>query len=140
MTVATRRRSRTPASEEAIAAARLVLGLTFGVGAMAAAIGASTGEPLVVVAVPTSVLAIAILRRAVKVSGWAGMAVWLVLLPAAHGEAMLAPLAMIVLCAAVAVGPERLVSWVVRDVAGHRVPSQHRPAQGWIEEDGLPLD
>ena len=86
MTVVTRRRSRTPASEEAIAAARLVL------------------------------------------------------LPSAQGEAMLAPLAMIVLCAAIAIGPDRLVSWVVEDVGGRRGSSPPRPAQGWIEEDGLPLE
>ena len=135
MTVATRRRSRTPASEEAIAAARLVLGMTLGVGAMSAAIGASTSELMVVVALPTLVLLVAILRRAVKASGWAGVAVWVVLLPPAQGEAMLAPLAMIVLCAAIAIGPDRLVSWVVEDVAGHRGGSQPPPAQGWIEED-----
>jgi len=140
MTVATRRRSRMPASEEAIAAARLVLGLTIGVGGMAAAIGASTGELLVVVAIPTIVLVIAILRRAVTVSGWSGVAIWLVLLPSAQGEAMLAPLAMIVLCVAIAIGPGRLVSWVVEDVGGHHGSSPPRRAQGWIEEDGRPVE
>ena len=140
MTVATRRRSQRPASEEAVAAARLVLALSFGVGGMAAAIGASTGQPIVVVALPTIVLVIALVRRAVTVAGWAGAATWLCLLPPAHGEAMLAPLAMIVLCVAIAIGPDRLVSLVVDDVVGHHGDVQPRPVQGWIEEDGHRVD
>ena len=46
---------------------------------------------------------------------------------------------MIVLCVAIAIGPDRLVSWVVEDVAGAPRAPRGTTAQGWIEEDGLPL-
>lgn len=137
MTLATRPRSRTPASEEAVAAARVILGLTVGVGGMAALVGWGSEEPIVVIALPVLVLVVAIVRGSVSVAGWAGVAVWATLLPFAHGEALLAPIAMIVLCLAIAIGPDRLASWVGRDVAGRRRASE---PDGWIEEDGRPVD
>ncbi|MGH2418018.1 MAG: hypothetical protein ACRDFY_06765 [Candidatus Limnocylindria bacterium] len=139
MTLATRRRSRTPVSEEAVAAARVVLGLTIGVGLMAAAMGAATEGPIVVIALPTLVLLAAVARGMVPLAGWAGVAVWAVLLPPAHDEALLAPLAMIVLCLAIAIGPERMLSWIGRDAVGQRDADARGP-QGWIEEDGRPVD
>lgn len=139
MTLVTRPRSRSPVSEEAEAAARVVLGLTVGVGGMAGVMGASGAEPIVVIAVPTIALVIALLIGAVPLAGWAGVAVWAVLLPSAHGEAILAPLAMIMLCLGIAIGPERLTSWIGRDVAGRHGEDEQQP-EGWIEEDGHPVD
>jgi hypothetical protein len=138
MTLATRPRSRTPVSEEAAAAARVILGLTFAVGGLAALIGWGNEESIAVIALPVVVLVIAIARGAVAVAGWAGVAVWGTLLPYAHGEALLAPIAMIVLCLAIAIGPDRLGSWIGRNVATRRDVDESQPA-GWIEEDGHPV-
>lgn len=135
MTLATRPRSRTPVSEEAVAAARVVLGLTVGVGGMAALMGWGNEQAIVVIALPVLVLVIAIVRGTVALAGWAGVAVWATLLPHAHGEALLAPIAMIVLCLAIAIGPGRLASWIGRNVAGRHATEDSQPA-GWIEEDG----
>jgi hypothetical protein len=139
MTLATRPRSRTPVSEEAVAAARVVLGLTVGVGGMAALMGWGNQQSIVVIALPLLVLVIAIVRGAVPVAGWAGVAVWATLLPSAHGEALLAPIAMMVLCLAIAIGPDRLASWIGRNVAGRHEAEESQPA-GWIEEDGHPVE
>lgn len=136
MTLATRRRRRSPVSEEAAAAARLVLALSIAVGGMAAVMGAVSGNSIVLVAVPVLTLVIVLARGAVSLAGWAGVAVWAAILPSANGEALLAPLAMIVLCLAIAIGPDRLSTWVGRDVAG---TGAHSP-EGWIEEDGSPLE
>jgi hypothetical protein len=65
--------------------------------------------------------------------------VWATLLPSAQDEALLAPLAMMVLCLAIAIGPERLLSWVGRDAVGHG-DADDRASTGWIEEDGRPVD
>jgi len=140
MTVATRRRPRRAVSDEADAFVRVVLGLTLAVGGMAAALGAATGSPMVVVALPTAVLLAARLRGSDTVAGWSGVAVWITLLPPAHGEALLAPLAMIVLCLAVALGPARLMSWVGDELIGHHGGDEPRASSGWIEEDGRPVD
>jgi hypothetical protein len=145
MTVAVRRGSQTAVSEEAVAAARVVLGLTVGVGGMAAGIGAATGATVPFVALPTLVLVICLgwiavterwRDRAVSLAGLAGVGVWAVLLPEAHGEAMLAPLSMIVLCLAIALGPDRLLAWIGRDIRGRPAPeAPEAPAsEGWIEE------
>jgi len=139
MTLATRPRSRTPVSEEASAAARVILGMTVAVGGLAALIGWGNEESIALIALPVLVLVIAIVRGAVGVAGWAGVAVWATLLPYAHGEALLAPIAMMVLCLATAIGPDGLASWVGRNVAvGHHV-DESRTA-GWIEEDGHPVE
>ena len=120
-----------------MAAARVVLGLTIAVGGMAAAIGATGAQPLVAVAIPTLVALAGVLRHSATLAGWAGMGVWLLLLPHARGEGLIAPLAMAVLCAAIAVGPERFADWIGRDLSGIR---DRRREDGWIEEDGRPLD
>lgn len=139
MTLATRRRTRSPVSEEAAAGARVVLAFTIGVGAMASAMGAATSQPIVVIAAPTLMLLVALVRGSVPLAGWAGVAVWATLLPSAHDEALLAPLAMIVLCLAIAIGPDRMLAWLDRDAVGrHEVGDGH--PRGWIEEDGRPVD
>ena len=122
-----------------MAAARVVLGLTIGVGCMAAIMGAGSDQLLVIVVLPTIVLVVALIRGAVPIAGWAGAAVWTVLLPSAHGEAVLAPLAMVALCLAIAIGPDRLTSWVGHDFAGLH-DGDGRAPDGWIEEDGHPVD
>ncbi len=139
MALATRPRSRRPVSEEAEAAARLILGVTAGVGGLAALIGWGSEQSIAVIAVPVLALALAIARNAVPVAGWAGFAVWGTLLPSAHGEALLAPIAMMVLCLAIAIGPDQLASWLGRNIAGGRDPEARQPA-GWIEEDGNPVE
>ena len=139
MTLATRPRSRTPVSEEAAAAARVVLGLTVAVGGLAALIGWVNDDSIAVIALPVLVLLLAIVRGAISVAGWTGVAVWATLLPSAHGEALLAPIAMMVLCLAIAIGPDRLGSWVGRNVAVRHAADEPQPA-GWIEEDGNPVE
>ena len=139
MALATRRRSRSPVSEEVAAAARVVLALTVGVGAMGAAMGAAAGDPIAIIGLPSAVLALALIRNAVAAAGWAGVAVWLVLVTAARGEAILAPLVMVVLCLGVAIGPDGLLAWIGRNVAARRTPGPRGP-DGWIEEDGRPVD
>ena len=139
MTLATRGWSRNPVSDEAAAAARVILGMTVAVGGMAAAIGAAAGDPILAIGVPTAVLAVALVARAVAVAGWAGVAVWLVLLPSTQSEAVLAPLSMAALCLAVAIGPGRLLAWIRRDVAAV-TPNVPGPTDGWIEEDGRLVD
>lgn len=139
MTLATRPRSRTPVSEETAAVARVVLGLTVAVGGLAALIGWGNDESIAVIALPALVLVIAIVRGAVAVAGWAGVAVWATLLPYAHGEALLAPIAMMVLSLAIAIGPDRLGTWIGRNVAGRHDAEASRSA-GWIEEDGHPVE
>ena len=120
-----------------MAAARVVIGLTIAVGGMASAMGAATGEPLVAVAIPTLAAMGGALRHSPSLAGWAGAAVWLTLLPHARGEGLIAPLAMTVLCAAIAVGPDRFAGWIGRDFSGGR---DRRREDGWIEEDGSPLE
>jgi hypothetical protein len=139
MTLATRPRSRTPVSEEAAAAARVVLGLTVAVGGLAALIGWVNDDSIAVIALPVLVLLLAIVRGAISIAGWAGVAVWATLLPSAHGEALLAPIAMMVLCLAIAIGPDGLASWIGRNVAARHVVDESQPA-GWIEEDGNPVE
>ena len=124
---------RTAYGEDAEAAVRALFGLTAGVGGFAAVI-ALVADQLPLTAVPTLVLIGCLLVGApVVVAAYGAASVWLVLLPAAPGEALLVPLTMIVLCLAVAVGPDRLLSWLARDAA----PASEggRADEGWIEEE-----
>jgi hypothetical protein len=139
MALATRRRSRSPASEEAAAAARVILAMTVAVGGMAAVIGAAAGDPIMAIGLPTAVLSIALIARAVPTAGWAGVAVWLVLLPSTRAEAILAPAVMAALCLSVATGPDRLLAWIRRD-AGGGTRTEPSAFDGWIEEDGRLVD
>jgi hypothetical protein len=133
--------SPTEASEEASAGARAVLSMTAAVGGMVTGIEAAAGQPLPFVALPTLALVLCIAwlvaterwrDRAVTLAGSAGVGVWLALLPGAHAEAMLAPLAMIVLCLAMALRPDRLVAWIAREMSGR--PARESLAEGSIEE------
>jgi hypothetical protein len=139
MSLATRRRSRSPVSEEAAAAVRVVLGLTVAVGFLAAAMGLAAEGPVMVIGLPTLVLLFAIVRGIVPMAAWAGVAVWATLLPSAQDEALLAPIAMIVLCLAIAIGPDRMLAWIGRDLVG-RADADARQTGGWIEEDGRQAD
>lgn len=122
-------RARSATADEAQAATRSVLGLTAGVGAMAAVTAAATGEPLAVVAVPTVVLLV-LLRRTgpSSAAGYAAGAVWLAFLPHAGDEALLVPLVMASACLAIALGPDRLLRWIHDDFAGRE--DVGRPEQG----------
>ncbi|MGQ0609412.1 MAG: hypothetical protein ACT4OQ_13260 [Chloroflexota bacterium] len=119
--------------EDAEAVVRAVLGLTAGVGTLAAAMAALTGQ-LPLVGLPTLVLmGWLVAGAAVAGAAYAGAVVWLVLAPTAHGEALVAPLAMVVICLVIALGPERFASWVARDAAPAvtSVDDDH----GWIEDE-----
>lgn len=134
MTAFTGRRSRQPASEEAQAAARVILALTMAVGAMAGLIGVVTASALAVVAIPAALAGGSVMLGRSGWAAWCGVVAWLMLAPSADGEAIMAPLAMAVLCAAIAIGPDRLLSWIRREIAGH---GSSDTGSGWIEEDGI---
>ena len=98
---------------------------------MAAGASALIGDALVVVGIPTLALAAAIARGATVPGAYAAASLWLAFLPRVQGEALLVPLAMAVICLAVAVGPERLEAWF----SGEREPDGFPQVdQGWIEE------
>ena len=124
---------RTATSEERVAATRLVLGLSAAVGGMAGVIGLVGGQSTAWLLLPTIGLLAGLVARAVPVAAWAGVGLWLLVLPHAHAEAMLGPLIMLVACLAIAVGPERLAAMIVRDWEGSR-PGSDEPSSGWIEE------
>ena len=108
---------RTAYGEDAQAVVRALLGLTAGAGAFAAAAAASTGQ-LPLIGLPTLALLGFLLARApIAWPASAAVGVWVLLLPTASGEGILVPLAMIVACLALALGPDRLLSWVAVDAA-----------------------
>ena len=118
--------------EDAEAAVRALFGLTAGIGGFAAVIALAAGQ-LPLTAIPTLALIGCLLVGArVVIAAYGAASVWVVLLPAASGEALLVPLTMIVLCLAVAVGPDRLLSWLARDAAPGSVGGSAE--EGWIEE------
>jgi hypothetical protein len=124
---------RTAYSEDAEAVVRALLGLTTGVGAFAAAGAAATGQ-LPLIALPTlALLGLLLTGASIAPVGYAAASIWVFLLPAASGEGHLVPLTMIVLCLALAVGPDRLLSWMARDAAPGSTPRVED--RGWIEED-----
>jgi len=126
---------RSAHGEEAEGVMRAIFGLTAGVGLMAAVIAAAADQPPLI-AVPTLVLIGCLCVSALGARAYAAAGVWLVLAPAAPGEAMLVPLAMILLCVAIAVGPDRLLAWVARDAAPEGGDGSAH--EGWIEDvDGL---
>jgi hypothetical protein len=138
----------TAVGEDTQALARFVFGLTLGVGTMAAVIAALSGQPMVVIAVPTMLLAVVLHRwrgdtLPHPAGGYAAAVVWLVLATAARGDTFVVPLAMAAICLAFAIGPERVAAWLGRqwlragrepDVTGAGTSS----TAGWIEEDGRP--
>lgn len=126
---------RTPYGEEAEAAGRAIFGLTAAVGAVATAMIAATGE-LPLIGLPTLVLlGCLVIGAPVGGAAYAGAAVWLVLAPTAQGEGLLAPLAMVSICLVIAIGPDRLRSWLERDAAPGGL--ERVVGDGWIEEVGL---
>ncbi len=117
--------------EETTAATCAVLALSLGVGAMAAGGSALIGDPLVLAGIPALALAAAIARGATTPAAYAAAALWIVLLLRVQGEALLVPLAMAVICLAIAVGSDRLEMWLSR---AHEAEGSREVGQGWIEE------
>ncbi len=131
MVVTQRPRHRRAASEEMVAATRLVLGLSAAVGSVAGTIGLVTAQPLALLAIPSAILLVCLVLGATPVGAWAAALMWAGILPSAHAEAMLGPLLMIVACAAIAIGPDRLIALAWRDFGGR--PGDRQDGSG-IEE------
>ena len=123
--------TRAVPGEETTAAVRAVLALSLGVGALAASGSALIGDPLVLVGIPTLTLVLAIARGAITPAAYAAASLWLIFLLRVQGEALLVPLAMAVICLAIAVGPDRLEAWFSDTRAA---PSPRAADEGWIEE------
>ncbi|HEX7197053.1 MAG TPA: hypothetical protein VF364_09515 [Candidatus Limnocylindria bacterium] len=120
--------------EDAEAAIRALLGLTIAVGGVLSIMAVAT-DGLPVTAVPTLALLTILLARApIEWAAWAALAVWLVLLPATPLEALVAPVSMVAICLAVALGPERMLAWLARDATASPA-SEAGPQDGWIEEE-----
>lgn len=124
---------RTAYSEDADAVVRALLGLTAGAGAFAAAAAAATGQ-LPLIGLPTlALLGFLLAGASIAWAASAAGSIWVLLLPAASGEGILVPLTMMVVCLALAVGPDRLLSWLAVDAAPGSAPRVED--RGWIEED-----
>lgn len=126
-------------SEEAAAATTIVLGLSAAVGGMAGGIGLVIGSGLAWLVVPTLILCGTLFAGRLAPAAWAGVVLWAGILPQAHADAMLGPLVMIVACLAIALGPDRLIGIVLRDlsVRAPQADPEPRPdaaAVGWIED------
>ena len=121
-----------PRSEEADALYGVVMAVSAASGGMIAAFAAVQGE-LAVILLPTLALLAALVRHADVVAAWSGLLVWTVVLVMAPGLAILAPMLMVVICLAFAIGPGRLLDWA-RDEWIGRMGDE--PVQvGWIEDD-----
>jgi hypothetical protein len=126
-------------SEEAAAATTIVLGLSAAVGGMAGGIGLVSGSGLGWLVAPTAVLLAMLATGRIINAAWSGVVLWAGLLPHARADAMLGPLLMIVACLAIALGPDRLLAIVLRDLdvraaKPDRAPRAGRDAVGWIED------
>ena len=121
--------------EDAETVVRAIFALTAGVGGMLTGI-AVAGDQLPLIALPTTVLIGCLCFDRLSVAAYVAAGVWLALAPAASGEALLAPLSMILLCLAIAVGPDRLVGWLARDATpvGRALEDA-----GWIEDGEHPM-
>jgi hypothetical protein len=119
-------------SEEGAAAFGAVMALSAASGGMISVIELTHGS-LGLVVVPTLVLVGALAARNATLSGYAAAALWILIVPMAHGVAVLAPLMMVVLCLASAVGPERLADWV-RDEWTGRESGEPTDEAAWIED------
>jgi hypothetical protein len=117
-------------SEEGEAAERVVIFLSVAVGGMLTVLESAVELPMLV-AIATLWLAATLVLRAVDVAPWAALVLWATILPRTEGWALVPPLMMIVLCLALAVGPDRLLDWV-RDEWNGRADGE--PQAGWIEE------
>ena len=125
--------ARATGSEEGDAVYRAVMAVTAVSGAMIAVFAIPLGDvPLTVV--PTFVLLVAMGRHLPAVAAWAGVALWVLVLPMAQGIGILAPATMGVVCLAFAIGPDRLLGWVRDEWIGREDEAVTLPA-GWIEDD-----
>lgn len=118
--------------DQAEAASRMVLGLTLAAGGMVALGAAVAGSAAVVIAVPTAVLLILLLARATAAAGWCGIAIWIVLVPMAPYDGIVAPLVMIAACAVIALDPSRVLAWITDAPRPTSPGNDLEPA--WIEE------
>lgn len=125
------RRGRT-GSDEGAAAVRVVMAVTAASGAMLGLLQVVDETPPVVLA-PALLLLVALALGNMPVAAWAAGAVWAVMLPLAAGIAILAPILMLVICLAIAVGPDRAIAWIRDDWSGRDAVSA--ATSGWIEED-----
>jgi hypothetical protein len=120
-------------SEEWQAARGVLIAVTAGTGGMLTLFGVVAGS-LPFVALPTVVLVAGTwLRWSDRVIGWAGVAIWAMIVPSARGEGLLGPLVMVLVWLAVAIGPDRLAEWMVADWNGRGLAPA--PPDGWIEDD-----
>jgi len=121
--------------EDAETVVRAIFALTAGVGGMLTGI-AVAGDQLPLIALPTTVLIGCLCFDRLSVAAYVAAGVWLALAPAASGEALLAPLSMILLCLAIAVGPDRFLGWLARDATpvGRALEDA-----GWIEDGEHPM-
>jgi hypothetical protein len=125
-------RARAARSEEGDALFGVVMAISAASGAMIAAFAVADGG-LPVIAAPTIVLVAALVDGAQRAASWAGVVLWLVVLPTGNGIGILAPAAMAILCLAFAIGPERLLDWVRDEWMGRE--EGVATEVGWIEED-----
>jgi hypothetical protein len=110
----------------------MVLGLTLAAGAMVALSGAVADSAAAVIAVPTALLLVFLLRRATAAAGWCAAAVWVFLAPMAPYDGILAPLVMIAACAVIALRPARVAAWLTD--GPRRTSSSTDLESAWIEE------
>jgi hypothetical protein len=102
-------------------------------GGMVSLIEVTHGS-LALVAVPTLVLLGMLAARSATNAAYSAAALWILIVPMAQGVAILAPLMMVVLCLAFAVGPERLADWVHDEWTG-RESTDPPDEAAWIEDD-----
>ena len=130
-----RLRRTTPMGEEERAASSVVLAVTAAVGVMLVLLSAVHGT-FAPIAVPTAALLIAMARRAPEASAWCALVAWSTLLPMGDGTGVIAPVLMILICLALAIGPDRVLAWIEAHVRlGSSATTTDPQAMGWIEDD-----
>ena len=117
-------------SEEGAAAYSAVLLISVAVGGLLTLFESVHAFPLLV-AVATLALAVTLVAGAEPAQPWAAALLWATILVGTQGMALVPPLMMIVLCLALALGPDRLLEWIRDDWGGR---SAAEPPSGWIEE------
>lgn len=135
MEVLGRLRRSSPMGEEERAASSVVLAVTATVGVMLVLLSAVQGS-LAPIAFPTAALLVGMAHRNPVASAWCALVAWLTLLPIAAGSAVVAPLLMVVICLALAIGPDRLLAWAETHMRLGLPRAGSDPATaGWIEDD-----
>jgi hypothetical protein len=130
-----RLRRRTPMGEEERAASSVVLAVTASVGVVLVLFSAVDGT-VALIGLPTAALLVGMARRAPVASAWCALAAWVTLLPVAGGTGVIAPLLMIVMCLALAVGPGRVLGWAEGYARlGPLTGGADTEAIAWIEDD-----